>query len=382
MRIGIDARFFGPGAGTGLGRYTERLLLELDRIETDHRFVVFLRPENFDLFRPVHEGRFEKVRAPWRWYSLGEQIHFPRLLRRLRLDLMHFPHFNVPLFARQPFIVTVHDLILNKFPTERATTLEPYIYWVKHQAYLWVIRSALKRSQHVLAVSENTKRDILETYGIQPAKVTVTYEACDLPGDREIAGVDLGAHFGITQPFLLYVGTSYPHKNLEQLVELAVRYKQLGRGVQIVLVGRDDFFSKRLQTLVRQRLGDHDRTLIFTGYVDDRVLNALYAAARAYIFPSLYEGFGLPGLEAMARGVPVASSNSSSLPEVYGQAAVYFKPDDISDIQRAVDRLLDDEAERRRLRDLGYECVRRYSWRTMAEQTLAVYTSEGQKLHS
>ncbi|MBI5404749.1 MAG: glycosyltransferase family 4 protein [Candidatus Kerfeldbacteria bacterium] len=374
MRIGIDARFYGPGTGTGLGRYVERLLNELDRIETDHTFVVFLRAENFEDFRPTREGRFEKIKAPWRWYSLGEQLGMPRLLAKSRLDLMHFPHFNVPLLTRGRFVVTVHDLILNKFPTERASTLEPMLYWAKHAAYMRVIRSAIRRSRHVLAVSENTSRDIQSTYGLSADRISVTYEGCDPPGDRGTAGIDLAEHFGITGPFAMYVGTSYPHKNLERLIDAAVRLRQRGERFQVVLVGRNDFFSKRLQEYVRQRLPAADRgAIIFTGYVDDRVLNALYAAATLYVFPSLYEGFGLPGLEAMARGVPVAAARASCLPEIFGSAAAYFDPDSTDDLAAVVKRLMDSQAEREQLQTRGYEQVGRYSWKRMAQQTLDVY---------
>lgn len=374
MRIGIDARFYGPGVGTGLGRYTEQLLQELDRSTSEHDFVVFLRDDNFNLFQPRREHRFTKVRAPWRWYTVKEQLAFPGLLRRSRLDLMHFPHFNVPLLTAVPFIVTVHDLILNKFPTERATTLEPYLYWAKHAAYTLVIRQAIRRSRHVLAVSENTKRDIVETYRIPADRISVTYEGCDAPGEQETAGLDLRQRFGITRPFIMYAGTSYPHKNLERLVDAAVALRQSGREIQVVLVGREDFFSKRLQAYTRRTVPPANRdTVVFTGYVDDRVLNALYASAQLYVFPSRYEGFGLPGLEAMARGLPVAAARASCLPEIYGPAAEYFDPEKTTDLVSTINRLLGDEQRCAELRSLGFAQVRKYSWRRMAEETLAVY---------
>jgi len=376
MRIGIDARFYGPRS-TGIGRYVERLLHELDRLATDHQFTVFLHPDHVDEFKPANERRFEKVIAPWRWYSFGEQRGMPTLVRRSRLDLVHFPHFNVPVLTNGRFVVTVHDLILNKFPTERASTLGPALYRVKHAAYTYVIRRAVRRSRHVLAVSENTKRDILETYHVPNEKVTVTYEGCDLPGERDIAGIDVAGRYGITRPFALYVGNAYPHKNLERLIEAAAKLQFMdARRPQIVIAGKEDYFYRRLREYARRRLPAESRdTVRFPGFVDDRILNALYASAEVYIFPSLYEGFGLPGLEAMARGVPVAAARASCLPEIYGQAAEYFDPNSSEDIARTLAGLFSDASRREVLRQRGYEQVRRYSWRRMAEQTLGVYNT-------
>ncbi len=378
MRIGLDARFFGPQAGTGIGRYTRRLIEGLEAIDDRNEYVVFLREDNFGLYQPRH-ARFRKVLAPWRWYSIGEQISFPRLLRREQLDLVHFLSFNVPLQAPRPFVVTIHDLILNKFPTERASTLGPVLYWAKHSAYLQVVRRAVRRAAAIVAVTEHTKQDVLQEFGVPSTRVRVTYEACDPPTSDLVDRASLG-RLGIRDPYVVNVGNAYPHKNLERLIEAVAVLRRNGERVQLVLVGREDYFARRLRHHVAQRqLAD---AVIFTGFVDDRELETLYRAATMYVCPSLYEGFGLSGLEAMARGVPVIAANRSSLPEVYGSAAEYIEPESVESIAVAVRRLLHDRSRRDELIRLGRACVAKYSWERMARETLAVYTGFEQQPHA
>lgn len=366
MRIGIDARFFGPSVGTGIGRYTQQLIEGLERIDQMNEYIVFLRDENFDLYQPA-SPRFTKQRAPWRWYSRGEQLQFPRAIRRAKVDFMHYLHFNVPLLTPRPYIVTIHDLILSKYPTIRASTLEPVKYWLKQLAYRVVIRNAVRRSEKVIAVTNHTKQDIVSHFGYPEDRIVVTYEGFDKPRAHSNAQADIEA------PYLICVGNAYPHKNLERLVDAVALLRSRGRKELLVLVGRDDFFYQRLRAYVREKKAD--AFVHFTGYVDDEVLDGLYRRAALCVFPSHYEGFGLPGLEAMARGIPVAAARASCLPEVYGDAAVFFDPDDVNDMAGIIARGLSDEALRDGLRRRGYERLKRYSWSTMAEQTLAVYTT-------
>lgn len=382
MRIGLDARFYGPHAGTGIGRYTNRLIEQLERLDETNEYVVFLRDDNFDFYHPANP-RFAKVRAPWRWYSFGEQLGFPRLLRQHRLDVTHFLNFNVPLLAPTPFVVTIHDLILSKFPTERASTLEPAFYWFKHAAYNLVIKTAVRRARRLIAVTEHTKHDITTSFGRPAGHVTVINEACDAAQPLPLVSIDqLTRRLNLTKPFILYVGTAYPHKNLEQLVEAIVRLRVEDSRLTLVLVGREDYFYRRLKALVAERgYNQSDRVVVFTGYVNDDVLDALYRAAELYVCPSLYEGFGLPGLEAMARGTPVLSSQTSSLPEVYGDAAAYVNPASVNDLAAAIRQLLHDPARRDQLRQRGFARVQQFNWARMAEETLAVYNDLGADRH-
>lgn len=370
MRIGIDARFFGPGIGTGIGRYSQRLIEELEQIDAVNEYVVFLRDENFDLFRPT-SPRFTKARAPWRWYSRGEQFRFPGAIRRARVDFMHYLHFNVPLFSPKPFMVTIHDLILSKFPTPRASTLEPAKYWLKQLAYRAVISSAVHRSDRLITVTNHTKQDIVSHFRIPSDRIAVTYEGFD-PSPIRTMNVDPGA-YGITGRYLICVGNAYPHKNLERLVDAMPLVNGAGNPVSLLLVGREDFFFRRLKSYVHEKRADD--YVKFSGYVDDGTLDALYRGAFAHVFPSRYEGFGLPGLEAMLRGIPVVAARASCFPEVFGDAAQYFDPLNVNDMAAAIRRVIDDQSLRHGLIQRGNERVRRFSWRTMAEQTLAVYNT-------
>lgn len=373
MRIGIDARFFGP-VGKGLGRYTERLIENLEPLASEHDFVVFLRKENFDAYQPK-SPRFRKVTADFRWYSASEQLRFPSLIRRERIDLMHFPHFNVPILTPCPFLVTIHDLILFRYPTRRATTRHAAVYGLKYAAYRAVIRLAAFRARKIITVSEYTKRDIVKELDVKPERVIVTYEASDgvEGGQLTIPGTFDPAAKGIVKPYFLYVGNAYPHKNLERLLKVFKKLRRNGLESQLVLVGKMDYFYSRLKEEARASGLLEKDDAVFYGYAEEAELAELYRRARAYVFPSLLEGFGLPPLEAMRYGTPVAASDSSCLPEILDDAAAYFDPEDEEDIARVMRETFEDDALRARLSERGRERVKRFSWRECAERTYAAY---------
>lgn len=178
MKIGIDARFYGPKQ-KGLGRYVQKLVDNLEKTDSDNQYFIFLRRANWSDYQPTNPN-FQKVLADYRWYGLGEQILMPWKIRRAGLDLIHFPHFNVPIFCRRPFLVTIHDLVLKNFPTRRASTLGPFLYALKNLAYRLVIWSAVKRAKKIITVSNYTKQDILKYYQVKPEKIKVIYEGISL----------------------------------------------------------------------------------------------------------------------------------------------------------------------------------------------------------
>jgi glycosyltransferase involved in cell wall biosynthesis len=375
MRIGIDARFFGP-VGKGLGRYTERLIENLEQLAGEHEFVVFLRKENFDHYKPK-SPRFRKVLADFRWYSMSEQFRFPPLILRERIDLMHFLHFNLPLLTICPFVVTIHDLILLRYPTRRATRLNAAVYGMKYAAYRAVIMLAALRARKIITVSECTKRDIVKELRVKPERVIVTYEASDgvEMGESIMQGTSHPEAKGIVKPYFLYVGNAYPHKNLERLLTVFKRLRESGLEAQLVLVGKMDYFYERLKEEARVAGLLERNDAVFYGYATEIELADLYRQARAYVFPSLLEGFGLPPLEAMRYGTPVAASNSSCLPEILADAAVYFDPTQDDDIARAMRSAFEDEELRALLAERGYRRVARFSWRECAERTYQTYLS-------
>lgn len=370
-RIGIDARFYGP-VGKGLGRYVERLLSHLESLESDFEYVVFLKRENWDLYRPINP-RFKKVLAPYAWYSLDEQIRFPVLLAKQRLDLVHFTHFNVPLWYANKFVVTLHDLILTKFPTERASTLGPFVYRFKHVASQFVLKSAIRRAVQIITVSKFSAAQIEQTFQVEPAKITVILEGCELLTPSSCIEPPRIGH-GIPDKSILYVGNAYPHKNVEKLIDAWALLRQRGRTESLILVGKMDYFFERLRRYVIAHGYDRGATtVIFPGYVTDGQLRWLYQHASIYAFPSLMEGFGLPGLEAMLEGLPVVSSDTSSLPEIFGDGAEYFDPQDPVMIADAISKVLDSPVLRQNLIMRGKARAEKYRWDEMAKQTLQFY---------
>lgn len=368
MRIGIDARFFGP-VGKGLGRYVERLVENLEKIDQANEYIIFLRKENWDYYIPK-VSNFKKVLADYKWYGLKEQIMMPRVIRREKLDLVHFPHFNIPIFCPVKFVATIHDLILLQFPTPRATTLGPTLYKIKYLAYRLVIGLGLRRARKILTVSECTKKELVKYFKIKPEKIVVTPEACDGVeyGQLKIPEKDTLKKFEIEKPYLLYVGNAYPHKNLEGLINVFGRFNL---DCQLVLVGKEDYFYKRIKEENKQAIAD--KKIIFTDFVSEATLADLYRNARVYVFPSFVEGFGLPGLEAMSYGLPVAAANSSCLPEIYGEAAVYFNPRDEKEMAGKIKEVFENGQLREKLKSLGLLQIKKYNWLKFSEQTLKVY---------
>jgi glycosyltransferase involved in cell wall biosynthesis len=405
IRIGIDARFYGPKQ-KGLGRYVQKLVENLEKVTLCHseqskesssfstgsfgrprrpqddkfkyEFVIFLRKENWHEYQPTNSN-FKKVLADYQWYGLKEQILMPLKIWQAKLDLIHFPHFNVPIFCFSPLVITIHDLILKKFPTRRASTLGPIRYWLKNLAYCLVIYSAVKRARKIIAVSNYTKEDILKYFKIKPEKVKVVYEGAPekkIKNQKHISKIKntyqkskILKKYNITKQYLLYVGNAYPHKNLERLI---LAFKKLNKDyqgdLQLVLVGELDYFYQRLQ---KQFSGLKE--VIFTDFVSDQELTALYQNASLYVFPSLCEGFGLPPLEAMAYQLPVIASETSCLPEVLGPAAIYFNPEDIEDMAKKIKQVLEDRALQEKLISEGKKRIEKYSWTKMAQEILEVY---------
>jgi glycosyltransferase involved in cell wall biosynthesis len=369
MRIGIDARFYGS-IGKGLGRYTQKLIENLEKTDQENLYFIFLRKDNFDEYQPKNKN-FKKVLADYRWYTLAEQIRMPSLLNKYNLDLVHFPHFNVPLFYRKKFIVTIHDLILIHFPTIKGTTLNPLFYKLKFWMYKLAINSAIKRSEKIIAVSNFTKEDILSNYKVNSDKISVAYEACDDFCNFSIQkSRDILEKYGIIKPYILYVGNAYPHKNLEELVLAFSQIKEEIKNLRLVLVGKEDYFYTRLKKIIQARKIEK---VIFSGFVPDKDLDTIYREAELYVFPSLYEGFGLPPLEAMAKGVPVISSDHPCMREILEDSAFYFNAKNRDEMAEKIKNLIRNTEEIKKLREKGYQQSKKYSWNKMAGETLKIY---------
>jgi glycosyltransferase involved in cell wall biosynthesis len=375
MRIGIDARFFGIKQ-KGLGRYTQKLIEKLEIITAESgsfncEYFVFLKKENFHEYQPQNP-RFIKVLADYHWYTFSEQFLFPLSLYRHKLDLVHFPHFNVPIFYFKKFIVTIHDLTLLHFPTVRSSTLHPIFYWMKFLAYRVTIWLAILRASWIIAISRFTKNDIVANYGKwTDKKISVIHEACEdycLFSAKKIE--DILPKYGIIKPYLLYVGNAYPHKNLERLTLAFREALKKKRDLQLVLVGKDDYFYRRLSEFVKN---SGMSGIVFLSNISDYELDILFRYSIANVFPSLYEGFGLPPLEAMSKGVPVIASDHPCMQEVLGESAYFFSGKDTNSITEAMLKITTDIDLRQELIQKGHKQIQKYSWKKMARETLDLY---------
>lgn len=357
-RIVIDARILF----TSTGRYVERLLDHLQDLDPDDEYVVLLSAGDHGRWQPRARNVTTAV-ADFRPYGFAEQWRFARLLSGLRADLVHFTVPNHPLLYRRPHVVTVHDLTLIDFVHELEGREASLKYRAKRVVFRWAMRWTARRSHALITPTRYVRDQLIRRFQAADAHVHVTPEGAD-PLAAEPEPTDRGQG----PEYLLYVGNAYPYKNLWRLIEA---FRDLGRpGLRLLLVGAPDLFHDELE---RRTEAAGIEGVVFAGFVPDAELAWLYQHARLFVFPSMSEGFGLPGLEAMRYGLPVLSSNATCLPEVYGEGAEYFDPEDTAGLASALGRLLDDDERLEALRRAGAEVVGRYSWRRMAEQTLEVY---------
>ncbi len=364
MRIAIDARKLRD---YGIGTYVRNLLRHLSRIDSKTEYVLFCRAEDCGAVEELGEN-FRAVPENARPYSASEQLRIPMDLRREGIDLFHAPHYVLPPLTPCKSVVTIHDCIHLRFPQYLPNRFA-YAY---ARSSLWF---ATHRSNRVLTVSEASKRDILRYFRVPERKIDVIYNAIDErfgepPAPEEIERVR--DRYQLNAPYVLYAGNIKPHKNLERLIEA---FHMLRRGdlehVKMLIIGDEISKYATLRRAVhRYKLHKHVR---FFGFVPDKTLAVLYRLARAFVFPSLYEGFGLPPLEAMASGTPVITSNLSSLPEVVGDAALLIDPYDADAIADAMRRVLLDSDLRDDLRQRGLRRVGEFSWDRSVRRVREIY---------
>jgi len=368
MKIGIDARMYSSGF-TGIGRYVAELIHQLARIDENDEFIVFLNSPEFEDFVPP-SLKFKKVRVGAEHYSFAEQIRFLRILRRERCDLVHFTHFNSPIFYRRPFITTIHDLTLSKYPGKKMNN------FLHRAAYDLVLRNSVRKSRKAIAVSENTKKDLIEILKTPPSKVEVIHNGVGrefVPSfPTELSRRKLNQKFGITKSYFLYTGVWREHKNILGMLDALALLREQNWDGELVMTGRPNpVYAPEIFAKIRElNIG---KIVFQTDLVSDSDLLQLYQNARVFVFPSFYEGFGLPPLEAMACGVPVAASNSSSIPEICDSAAEFFDPKNVPEMAEKMRRVWQDEALRKDLITMGARRILDFSWQKMAEKTLETY---------
>ena len=363
MRIAIDARKLRD---YGIGTYVRNLLRHLARLDGNTDYVVLCHRADRKLAAQLGPN-FRLVFDASRSYSVREQFTVPFDLYRIRPDLFHEPHYVLPPLTPCRSIVTIHDCIHLRFPQYLPSRLG-YAY---ARSSMWM---AAHRASRILTVSEASKRDILEYVGVPETKIDVIYNAIDErfwepPPPEHVESVR--ARYQLHDPFVLYAGNIKPHKNIERLIDAFHTLRRRGTDVRLLVLGDEVSRYATLRRAVhRHQLHKHVR---FLGFVQDSTLAILYRLAAVFVFPSLYEGFGLPPLEAMASGTPVITSNVSSLPEVVGDAALLIDPYEPAAIEAAMRRVLTEPALRDDLRARGLARVKEFSWERSVRRIREVY---------
>ncbi len=365
MKIGIDARLWSQ---TGVGRYIRNLTENLSLIDKDNEYVLFISKDDRDsVGKKIKNSKFKLVETDIHWHSIREQVEFPKLLNAQKLDLMHFPYFSVPIFYYGKFVVTVHDLIINKTNTGRASTLPLPIYLAKRVGYHVVMSNSIYRAKKIIVPSKSVRTDLLKSYlNLNPKKIEITYEG----GYSEIGG-EGKSKSKIEGEYIMRVGNFYPHKNIEALISAFNSYSMTNNDVKLVLVGASDYFFKKMMPEIEK-----NPKIIFIENPDDNELTALYKNAKATIIPSLMEGFSLTAVEAMSLGCPVLVSDIPVHREICRDAAIYFNPNDNDDMKNKIDFIFSlVESSRNDLIKEGKKEASKFSWEKMARETLSVYAS-------
>lgn len=371
MHIAINAHLLAHTRSfrrAGVSNYVEALLTHLGQVDRDNRYTVYTTrgldaaalglPPNF-VVRPSRLPTINpRVRIPW------EQLLAPVLLRLSRADVFHGVLNVAPLACPVPSVITIHDLAFLSFPQTFRRLNRTYL--------TWATRTSARRAGRILAVSEFTKQEIVRLLGVPAERIVVTYDACDArfaPPDAAALAA-FRARSGLPERFILFVSTLEPRKNVPTLLDAYARIASSTDAPLIIGGGKGWLYEPIFARLESLGLGDRVR---FAGFIDAADLPLWYAAATVFTLPSLYEGFGMPLLEAMACGTPVVTSSSSSLPEVVGDAGLIVPPTDADALAAALLRVLEDAGLRADLRERGLRRARRFTWRETAERTLGAY---------
>ena len=357
MRIVIDAR----ESGSSTGRYVDKLVEYLHELKPGFEITILTKAHRVEFMEMIAPG-FKIVESNYKEFTFAEQLGLLGQISKLKPDLVHFTMTQQPVLFRGRVVTTMHDLTTARFTNPVKNRV---LFKIKQVIYRWVIRLVAKKSKKVIVPTEYVKQDLVNYAHIKADKVEVNYEAAD---KITVKPVPVG---GLkSREFIMYLGRPLPHKNLGRLLEAYKLISEMHPDLKLVLAGRKDKLYERYEQEIRQ---DNIRNVVFPGFVSEGQLRWLYENCAAYVFPSLSEGFGLPGLEAMAHGAPVVSSQATSLPEIYGDAAIYFDPRNVDDMAAKISSVLDNKKLAQELSKKGLAQAAKFSWKKMAQQTLDVY---------
>jgi len=361
MKIAFDLRRIG---NPGIGRYMKCLAEAITAQAPENEYLLILPPGGEDL---VNAPGAEKICPHLKYYSVREQVELPRILSRHKVDLLHSPHFLLPLLRPCPAIATIHDVIYLACPQDMPSRVGRIYYRA-------MMNACSRMAVQIITDSEHSRNEIVRYLPAGPDKIDVIYPGVDPrfhPVTDAVQLADVRSRFGIDREYILCVGIYKPRKNHAGLLRAIQRCLANGMQAQLVIAGpmaEGEAVLRRLAT----ELGVAEH-VVFTGFVNDADLCALYSAARVCICPSLYEGFGFTVLEAMACGASVVCSRATSLPEVAGKAALYFDPHNPEEMASQLVRAFSDDALRASLVEQGRQNLQRFNWAETARQTLAVY---------
>lgn len=358
MRIGIDGRLSGS-RHAGIGRYVENLLKQLPALAPEIEWVYFYA-EPGQLQFAESFSNVKLIHAPIRHYTFAEQWQLAPIFNRAHLDLLHVPHFNAPLGVTCPMVITIHDLLWHEFRGSHVTTLPSWLYWPKYLGYRFISARAVKRADSILVPAETVKKIVTKYYPTAESKITVTKEG--------VEPTFLTAQARLSQPekILVYLGSLYPHKN----VGVVIKALKAMPDYRLIIVSARTVFLDQVRQLVEKH--HVTKQVEFAGYLDDRAVASLLHRATALVQPSLSEGFGLTGVEAMAAGVPVVASDIPIFREIYQTGALFFDPSSAEALSLQVDQVSQPEI-RKKLIEAGKKISSGYKWSTMSEETLSVY---------
>ncbi len=371
MRIAIDIRRINE---FGVGTYTRNAIRTLARLDHDNEYFLIGIPGRLPAIQPL-PANFKTLPAQPNDFSVSSYFELHQLLKRFRCDLLHVPHlFWKPQGIPCPYVVTVHDLLDHLYRVNSHSS-------VKRDMHFRFTKRVLHRAARIFAVSNFSKKDTERLFQVPPEKIEVIYNAIDerflLGHSSDAERQFIAERYQVSYPFLLYAGRISPHKNIVRIIEAFAALKgELAKegqfeDLKLIIIG--DEVSKHpdlRRAVVKGRVQNDVR---FLGFVPIEVLRIFYDQAKIFVFPSLYEGFGLPPLEAMAHSTPVVTSNTSSIPEVVGNAAVMVNPENVFEIMKALHRVLLDQSVRDKLKARGLEQVKKFSWDLSVRRMLEVY---------
>lgn len=368
FRIGIDCRLSGP-KHAGIGRYIENLLQQLPHIkDLEIEWVFFFYDKTqwnaFLKKQTTHKAFFEQTTiayAPVRHYSLDEQVRIPAIFAERNLDLLHIPHFNIPFVYPGKIVVTIHDLLWHEYRGLQVTTLSPLEYWVKYGMYRLVVRQAVQKAKKIFVPAETTKQTLKKYFPGSAPKVIVTHEGV------ESTFLKSQKHASLHSKNLIYVGSLYPHKNIEVVLQGLVQLSEYS----LHIVGSRNVFQDNVRTRVKE-LQLEDR-VSFHGYLTDEQLIDLFHNCTALVQPSFFEGFGLTGIEAMASHLPVLASDIPIFHEIYDRHAVFFNPKSVESFCQATLQI--EHKTSHHIDDARTYVEKQFSWEKMAKQTVEAYVS-------